>query len=415
MRPTAIFLLFFCLSFSLISATNGPHTLQQCINIALLNNPQLKAQKHQIQASEARYQQARAWSQPELSFDSDLQPDLFKFDKSGESYLGISQLIEFPGKRLLRSKIAKRETEESHFDYEWLKQDIIYQVKGAFFGLLLAQELEKLAQENFTLASDFMSKAEEKYLSGDIAKMESLRAKVEAAKADHIKNSAIRQSQLSKARLNFLLARDKHQPINIKGTLHYVYKPMDLRLLIKLCNQYHPLIKKAKKNLQKEKTRKTQALWSYLPDFSLGVAKHKIVGEGDFWDVTLSFEVPLFFWQKQKGEVAEASANSKAAAAGLKFTELSVGLEIESSYNNAVSYKNQIQLFEREVLKEADEVYRMAMISYQEGKISSIALIDTRRTLIDLKKSYLETLLQYHLAMADLEKLIGRSIEGGKK
>jgi outer membrane protein TolC len=138
------------------------------------------------------------------------------------------------------------------------------------------------------------------------------------------------------------------------------------------------------------------------------------VGEGNFWDVTLSFEVPLFFWQKQKGEVAEASANSEAAAAELKYTELSVDLEVESSFSNAVSYKNQIELFEKEVLKEADEVYSMAIISYQEGKIGSIGLIDARRTLIDLKQSYLETLMQYRLAMAELEKLVGRSLEGGK-
>ena len=48
---------------------------------------------------------------------------------------------------------------------------------------------------------------------------------------------------------------------------------------------------------------------SYLPDLELGVNRHRVEGEGSWWDVTLSVPIPLFFWQPKKGEIAEAEAN----------------------------------------------------------------------------------------------------------
>ena len=100
-----------------------------------------------------------------------------------------------------------------------------------------------------------------------------------------------------------------------------------------------------------------------------------------------------------------------AANQRLKYLELSVALEVENAYYNAISLQNQIQLFEKEVLDEAEQVYQMSMISYQEGKIGSIELIESRRSLAELKQAYAETLFNYQLALAELEKSLGTSIK----
>ena len=63
-------------------------TLDQCISWALENNNLFKAAGQELRASLARVKQARAFPQPEFSYDSDLQPRLFNFKKSGEDKLG---------------------------------------------------------------------------------------------------------------------------------------------------------------------------------------------------------------------------------------------------------------------------------------------------------------------------------------
>jgi len=68
-------------------------------------------------------------------------------------------------------------------------------------------------------------------------------------------------------------------------------------------------------------------------------------------------------------------------------------------------------MFEEEILSQAEEVYNMFSFSYQEGEISSIELIDARRTLLESQTSYAAALFNYRSAIAALEKSIGQSME----
>jgi outer membrane protein TolC len=385
-------------------------SLDQCISLALENNNLFKASGQEFLASRARVKQARAFPQPEFSYDSDLQPRFFNFKQSGESYVGISQLIEFPGRRYLRGKIAGKESDMVNCEVNRVRQEIIYNVKSSFYQLLLTIETQKYTGENLEMARDFLAKAKEKYESGEVAKFEMLRAKVEAAKAGNQLKVAVNQVKLAKVRLNFFLARDKFRPITIRGSLRGVPIELQLQELQARALASRPEIKKERLTVKKENLAKKQAFLSYLPDVSLGVARHRIDYEPTTWDITLSFEVPLFFWQKINGEIAEVNANLAAANERLKYLELSVGFEVESVYYNAISLQNQVRLFEKEVLDEAEQVYQMSMMSYREGKIGSIELIESRRSLVELKQVYAETLFNYQLALAELEKSLGTSM-----
>ena len=389
-------------------------TVGQCVTIALQQNPLIRSYHQQYRASIARVRQAYAFPQPEISLDYDLQPKLFDIAGSDEAYIGISQLIEFPGRRILRGKAASKEAKEFSCDLEQARLDLVYRVKKAFYELLLAKEEEKFAEENVTHARDFLSKAKEKYDSGDVSRLEVLRARVEAAGAENLKKVAINRVKLAKSRLNFVLARDKYRPVEIAGSLKGPFPAFDLDRLTVRAKQMRPEIKKVRFALQREKLNRTQAYLNVLPDFSLGVSRHRITNEPTTWDVSLSFQVPLFFWQNKRGEINEAAANVAAKNAELTYTEFSISLEVENAFLNALSFRDQIEFFEKQVLREAEEVYAMSLISYKEGKIGSIELIQSRKTLIELKQAYAGTLFNYQSALAELEKFVGGSIEGEK-
>jgi len=90
----------------------------------------------------------------------------------------------------------------------------------------------------------------------------------------------------------------------------------------------------------------------------------------------------------------------------------SINLEVEEAYTNAVAAQNQIDLFEEEIIAQAQEVYNMMLFSFQEGEIGGIELIEARRTLIESNKSYADALFNYAVALAALEKSIGQSFQG---
>ncbi len=386
-------------------------TLDECVAIALEQNPLLQSSYHLHRASLARVHQARAFSQPSLDLDSDLQPEFMDFRGSQESYVGVSQDFEFPGKRILRGKIAAREAGEVEMDTELLKLDIIYQVKQAFYDLLLAQEILKYAEQDLELSRDYLEKAEIKFEAGDIARVEILRARVEAAKAENSLKAAANDVRLARARLNFLLARGKYDPLEIRGEFKKKSPAFTLEDLKERALALRPEIKKVSFALDRENLRKTLGSLSYFPDFSLGLSRHRISGVATTWDVTLSFPIPLFFWQPQKGEIAEANANLEALKKEKEHTSNAIVLEVEEAHANALMAGHQIELYEKEILAQAEEAYNMFLFSFQEGEIGGIDLIEARRTLIEARKSYADALFNFTIGLAALERAVGLALE----
>jgi outer membrane protein TolC len=413
-KATMLLLLSLCWPLTLVAQATeeGPLALDQCINIAIEQNPLVLSSMEQYKASLARVNQAKAFPQPSLDYDSDLQPTFFNFKDSGETYFGVSQSIEFPGKRYIRGKIASKESDEFLQEIELLKLDIVFQVKQAFFGLLLSEEKLKYAQQNLELAQDFLNKAELKFDAGDVAKVEVLRASVEASKAANEVRAANTDVRLAKAMLNYLLARKKYAPIEIQGELKRGPISLDVDELVQRALAFRPEMRGIRIALEREGLSKKQAYMSYLPDFELGISKHRIVGEGSWWDVTLSFPIPLFFWQQKKGEIAEAEANISSLTKATQHLQNSITLEVEEAFMNAEMANNQIRLFEEEILAQAEEVYNMFLFSYQEGEIGGIELIEARRSLLEARTSYADALYNYDAALSALEKSIGQKPEG---
>jgi outer membrane protein TolC len=389
-------------------------TLEQSIAIALEQNPLILSSLNQYQASLARINQAKAWAQPSLNFDSDLQKKLFNFPGSGESYFGVSQTIEFPGKIGVRGKIAAKESEEIFSDINLLKLDLTFQVKQAFYSLLLAEEKMKYAEQDLELAQDFLNKAELKHAAGAVAKVEVLRAHVEVSKAANAVRVAVNEVRLAKAQMNFFLARKKYDPLEIKGELKRRPVSLDLERLKQRAFSSRPEMRRIQFSREKESLRKKQAYLSYLPDFDLSLSRHRLAGEKTTWDFTLSLPIPLFFWQPKKGEIAEAEALMKSLQNEADHLSNAISLEVEEAYMNALTASNQITLFEEQILTQAEEVYNMFLFSFQEGEIGGIELIDARRTLIEARKSYADALFNYDVTVAALEKSVGQSLEGEK-
>jgi cobalt-zinc-cadmium efflux system outer membrane protein len=386
-------------------------TLKQCVDISLTRNPLWLSAEDDYQASVARVRQAKEIPQPFLAFDSDLQPKPFSFQESGESYIGVGQTIEFPGRRSLRGRMAASESREVLADKDLLRLEIVFQVKEAFYSVLLAEDKARYALQDLELARDFEQKAQAKYEAGDVAKLEAVRAGVEVSKAAMAAKLAENEVLLAKARLNYLLGRAKLDPLEVRGDLVRVPVPIDREALVERAVRSRPEVARVRAGIDKEKGRKSAAILSYFPDFDLGFSRHRLAGEASTWDLTLSFPVPLFFWQPSRGVVAEARANIRALEKRSEDLFNRISLEVDEASFNARTTAGQIAVFEREILGQAEDVYQLVLFSFQEGETSGIELIDARRSLLEARRAYADALYDHTLAIAVLERAVGGPLE----
>jgi cobalt-zinc-cadmium efflux system outer membrane protein len=387
-------------------------TLDRCISLSLSHNPLWLSSESDYQASLARVRQAKALPQPSLSYDSDLQPRLLDFGRSEESYFGVNETVEFPGKRTVRGRIATLESGEVLADRDSLKLDLTFQVTEAFYAVLLAEEKVKYDRQDVELARDFLGKSQVKYAAGDVPKMEVVRAGVEAARAATAVTLAENDVLLAKARLNFLLGRGKLEPLEVRGELKRPAAAIDPAYLGERARIARPEMRKMSNQIRKEGLAKTAAALDYLPDFDLSLSRHRLAGLQPTWDFTISFPIPLFFWQPLRGRIAEAEANLASLRDRNEHLANMIGLEVEEAGLAARTAESQIALFEKDILTQAEEAYNLYLFSFQEGEIGGIELIEARRTLIETHKAYADALYNYRVALAALEKAVGEPLQG---
>lgn len=287
-------------------------TLEQCLRTALELHPLLRAATYDISAAEARVRQAKALSQPSLDVDVDLQPKFMDLKGYGESYVGLSQMLDFPGKRNLRGEIASREADAFRTDADLLKLDIRFQVQEAFFRLLLAHDILRYAEQDRDLSLDFLKRATIKFEAGDVAEMEVVRARVEAAKASNAVRVAENELRMARARLNVALSRRPTDPLEIQGAFGKEGPSQPAVDLTGRALEARPELRRVRHEIEKERLREKLGYLSYLPDPVIGVSRHRLAGEAMTWDITFSLPVPLFFWQPKAGEIAEARAARQA-------------------------------------------------------------------------------------------------------
>ncbi len=386
-------------------------TIEQCIERALANNPHLLASQELCEAAKARVVQARAVPQPTLSYDSDMQPGVLDLAGSGESYLGLSQTIELPGRRSLRVGIAEQDLAEVVESVEGERQDLIYEVKSAFYGLLLAEQQHDDRRQNRDLSQEFEELARVRFEAGDVARVEILRAAVEVARAENELRQAHNEVELATARLALLLGEAGSGALTITGDLARPAVTVDESVLVTKARAARSEVAALRHALAREKLAEKQARRTLAPDLELGVARHEIDGEGGFWDLTLSVPLPLFR-QQYRGEVAETRANQQALKHQLRHLEHTVALEVRAAYRNAITAGEQIKLYDEELLAEAREVYDMYLFSYRQGEIGGIELVEARRSLLEVRTSYAAALFDHAVAVAALARAVGQNLEG---
>jgi outer membrane protein TolC len=383
-------------------------SLNQCIKLALERHPLIHSSRQRHEAALARIKQATSYPYPSVSFNSDLQPFLLDFVNSKESYLGVNQTLELPRKRAGRGKIAEQEASEIETDINLVRLEVVFQVRNAFYQLLLSTEQLEYAKRDQELADDYLQKAELKFSAGDVSRVEAVRAKVESLKAANAVRIASKEADLAKARLNYQLAQEKNRPLQVVGRLEAPLADLNLERLQEEALAMRPELKRLQFSVQKELHKQQNAHLSNWPDLDFNASVHYLENEPTTWSFTVAVPLPFLFRQRQNAEIAEAQANIGALQREADQARNTIRVEVEEAYTNAQKARDEIELYQDRIMPQAQEVYDMFLFSYQEGEIGGIELIEARRTLNESRKSYANALFEYNLALTALEKAIGR-------
>lgn len=395
--------------------------LQELIQEALENNPQLEAAVQRTLAAEKIIPQAGALPDPQLSFGlSNLPVDSFSFnqDPMTGKVIGVMQMFPFPGKLSLTTDIAEFEAAAVKYQQAEIRNHVIQMIKQAYFDLYAADRAFETTEKNKALMGQFVRVAEIKYATGTGLQQDVLRAQVEVSK---LEDDLImwEQKRLSVvARLNALLNRPVNTPVaKTLPELELPATPITIFSAEEIA-QKRPLLKAWDERIQKAEAAVKLAQRDIWPNFTIGASyrQRNDLADGrqmtDFFSATVSLNIPLYFHRKQNAKVAEKELSFKAALSEYQNVKITVLSDIESLRAELERDRKRVELFKGGILIQAQQSLESAHAGYRVGKVDFLTLINNWMMLQNYELQYYFALSNFYKNLASYELAVGGDFPG---
>jgi cobalt-zinc-cadmium efflux system outer membrane protein len=381
------------------------------IKEALAHNPTLAIAREQIAQARARVTQGYALPEPSISAAVLGANGIARPHTANETDLGVGITIPFPNKIILRGQAAKGDL--GNFDELYLQQRqlIASQTAQAYDSLLVALRHREDLVVTKSLAEDFVKKTQARFNAGTAAKLDVVKGQVDVAQAQNDLIANERGIANARAGLNRLLGRVLGAAVEPADTLGVPVVPQDFDRLEKLAMDYRPELRGLQRQRESARANERLAQQFFLPDITLGLSRNNIYGTDPTYTTSIGIDVPIFFWQHQRGEVAEAKHREAELSASYRDVIAQVGQDLRNAYATASTAARQVQFLADELVPSAEEQYKIASTTYGLGGSSALEVIDAQRTLLDAKNQYTTALGALNDAVADLERATGAPLD----
>ena len=190
--------------------------LDQLIQSALENNPQLKSYNSAISADSARISQSGALPDPVLSLNLlNIPTNSFAFDQEPMTgkQIALRQLFPFPGKLSLKEDISSAGVSISTANFLEYQNKIIKDVKTGYFDLFFLDKSIEISKNNQQLLKEFTAIAESKYTVGMGLQQDVLKAQVELSKMIDKLIQLEQKRDVKQAQINTILNQPANKPL----------------------------------------------------------------------------------------------------------------------------------------------------------------------------------------------------------
>jgi outer membrane protein, heavy metal efflux system len=384
--------------------------LEQLIDEALKNNPEILAARERWRAAQARPSQVRTLPDPEISFSQrNIGSDYTTLGKEDMSQAGGSfvQKIPFPGKLALRGEVAEKEAEREEYALEAIRYNVRSRLKIAYYDLFFVYESIDTIEKDRDILEKFEKTAEARYAVGKGIQQDVLRAQVEITRLiDRFNVLSLKKESLD-AIINALLNRPPAAPLGRPAEFTLSKLLYLLEELNQLALQRAPQLKERKRLIEQNQTSVTLAKKEYYPDFTISGGFFSRGDFRDMWEVMVGISIPLYFRTKQDYGVKEAISSLDAAEQSHQATKQAILARIKEFHVSASTAQKQMELYWTGIIPQASLALESSIAAYEVGKVDFLTLLDNLISLLNDELRYYEEMVNFEKAVAQLEEITG--------
>jgi cobalt-zinc-cadmium efflux system outer membrane protein len=391
-------------------APDGVVTLRSALAAALLGSPDLASASWEARAADARALQASLYPNPELEFE--VEDWGGSGDHSGfsaaEITFRLSQEIPLAGKLGRRTDVADIEGRMADWEYEAARLDVLTETTKAFLALLAAQERAALAEEAVRLDEDVARVLAEQVAAGKASPVAEKEAIVAVQLRRLQRDRQNREVETARHRLAAHWGAPAATFDSVEGDLTAV-RPVPPAAALEAHLFDNPDLARWDDALALSRSKLESERAEAWPDLTVtgGV---KRVRELDLYSFLVGVTIPLPLFDRNQGGVRAASADARRTEESRRAAEMKVRTEFRAAWGALKTAAREAETLTDSVLPTAREAFEATREGFRRGKFSYLELLVAQRTLFETREQLIVSLVTYHQAVADVERLLGLSL-----
>ena len=398
-----------------VAATGPGFTLDEIQRMALIGNPEIEVAARKLAAVAAHVPVAGALDDPSVMYRGWQVPFRQPWNyNAAQNMFMLSQTFPGFGKRSLRTTVAEADVAQAKAMLEATRLDVRIRVRKAFYDLLRAEDGLRIHDEHVDIAHQAVEAARIKYAVGKVPQQDILKAQISVTRlAEHLIHFE-QDIELAQARLNTLLGRDPHQPINVRGDYGTGIVLPSLAALEKTAVQSRPDLALAQAAAEKSRQEQALAKKAYSPDFSVSAGYMLMPRGSEFRNNYMlegSINLPWLNRRRHEAEIAEASATVNAQDAEIAAMRNAAFGQIQEALVQTKAAQKLADIYQNSLRPQAEATLHSTVIAYENDRTEFLDLLDSQMTVIDLDLAYFQALADFETRLAELELAVGTPID----
>ncbi len=392
------------------------NSVDELVQQALSENPELLAYEALVAQARGRRQQAGKWKNPELEVEAGHRQveELSGAKSSEQGYtlgLALTQRFEFPGKGSLRKAVANQEVHVAELSLDQFRLSLQGKVQQLALRYQTAAATAELAQQIRLRSSDLVKLLADRSLGGARPLLELRVIQADQLELAEIAKDAELARDAAWGELNVLLGRSTRNPLGSEISMP-VLAPTHLSLaeVLPLVFANNLLLKIHETEIERAALSLDLERLSVAPNFEIGpfFSRDRAGEEETVIGGRLSVELPV--WDQNQGNVNSAIAMKSLAQLRLLQAQQELEREVTLRWKTHLAAREQLKNFDPEMLNNLNDASALADRQYRQGAISVQLYLETQRALLQTRQVHDRAVQQLWDTWLDLNLLTGGAI-----
>ena len=397
-----------------VQSDGRPYSLDMIIALALAKNPVVGLAEGHIEQQKGQQTAAGAYPNPTVTGhgghgklkDTIVGPPENTTSVT-EYNVVVGQPIEWPGMRAARQRTADLGLATANVGMLETQLNLASQVKVSFYDLLLAQQGADLARQNLDIVEGVARIVKARVKSGEAPQFESIKAEVEVLKARQQLVRADNLVRINRVAVDTLTGGSLGPFYMIYGEFRILPRDLHIEGLMARMVEQHPTIQRLLKSVEQSDWKIEFERQARVPTLTVNGSYWREIGR-EAYQGGLSLPVPL--WYRRQGEIASSLGAKRREEAELLRIRNELGRAVHQHYQDVHTTAELIDVFDKGLLKQAQEALRLAQFSFQQGASSLLEVFDAQRVQRQILVDYAQARHDLSVSLARLEQAVGGTL-----